>query len=158
MPKGEKLFKHGYSTTKLYLSWNQMIQRCTNPNDASYKNYGGRGITVCNEWINFLTFRFQMRKKYLNAKRKYKGQVISIERINNNDNYCYNNCTFILKSKQSKNRRTVYPCKAINRKTGKEVYGKSQTELARKLNLSTAVISRNVNNKAKARKWIINYI
>lgn len=43
--------KHGMSNTRLFKAWTCMTQRCKNPNDGAYKNYGGRGITVCEEWL-----------------------------------------------------------------------------------------------------------
>jgi len=148
--------KHGYSTTKLYRIWKGLTHRCESPNNESYKNYGGKGIIACKEWSeDFLTFRFQMRKKYLNAKRKYKGEVISIERLNNNKGYYYDNCTFIPRRFQNRNKRNVYPCKATNRKTGKEVYGKNQAELARKINLSKSTIRTAIISKSKLKEWII---
>ena len=148
-------FKHGYSETKLYSSWHHMIYRCTNPNDKNWKDYGDRGITVCKEWNDFLIFRFQMRKKFFDAKNRYKGELISIERIDNNEGYNYKNCIFISHKLQNKNRRTVNPCKAINRKTRKEVYGESQTELAKKLNLTQAMIHLVIKGKSYSKYWII---
>ena len=44
--------KHGLFGTRLYNSWSSMVQRCTNPNNPKYKNYGKRGISICNEWRN----------------------------------------------------------------------------------------------------------
>jgi hypothetical protein len=150
---------HGYSKTKLYWVWCSMKYRCINPKHKSYKDYGGRGITVCNEWLNdFLIFRFQMRKKYLNAKSKYKGKQITIERIDNNKGYYYHNCTFIPKELQAKNRRNVHPIKAIHRKTGEEVYGKNKTELAKKINISDSFICSILHNRYKSKKWIIRPI
>jgi len=153
---GKPRLTHGYSKTKLYKCYNDMIHRCKFPNDKSYKNYGGRGITVCKEWSeDFLTFRFQMRKKYLNAKRKYKGERITIERIDNNKGYYYHNCTFIPRRLQIKNRRNTIPCKAINRKTGKEVYAENQTELAKKINVPMGSLNCWFLKKRRSSKWII---
>lgn len=146
---------HGASTTKLYQKWANMLRRCNNPNDISYKNYGGRGIKVCKEWHNFLIFKFQMRKKYLDTKNKYEGKKISIERINNNDGYYFNNCIFILHKFQNRHRRNIYPVKAINRKTGEEVYKKTQKELAKKINLSYDHVHKVLKGKKRSKEWII---
>jgi len=149
-------FKHGYSRTKLYNTWYDMIRRCTNLNDRAYKYYGGRGITVCKEWSeDFLIFRFQMRKKYLIAKKKYKGEQFSIERINNNKGYYYKNCIFVSHKLQNKNKRNVIPCKATNRKSKKEVYGETKKELAEKIDMSERTVGRAINNKQKTKNWII---
>ena len=151
----DKRFKHGYCYTKLYTTWTGIKKRCNDSNNKSYKNYGGRGITVCPEWNDFLIFRFQMRKKYLDAKNKYKEKLISIERIDNDKGYYYENCIFIPFGLQSKNRRCVYPVKAINRQTGKGVYAENQRELAKKINISKDMINLSVKNKTKLSKWII---
>ena len=49
--------KHGGYKTRLYSIWNKMKQRCFNENNENYKNYGGRGITICEEWMDFNNFR-----------------------------------------------------------------------------------------------------
>jgi hypothetical protein len=49
-------FKHGMRDTSLFDRWAAMIKRCENPNDTSYKNYGARGISVCEEWHSFESF------------------------------------------------------------------------------------------------------
>ena len=154
-PRTKDQGKHFLSNTKLYNTWNLMKYRCNNIKNKSYEDYGGRGIKVCPEWNDFLTFRFQMRKKLIDAKKKYPKEVLSIERIDNDGNYCYDNCAFIPRRLQSKNRRCVKPCKAINRKTGEEVYGKNQLELANKINVSRAMVNHCILGKNISRKWII---
>lgn len=145
---------HGLSDTKLYSVWKSMKERCNNPNNKSYKYYGGRGITICSKWNDFLTFRFQMRKKYFDAKKKYKKEPISIERVYNNGNYCYENCIFTTMKEQSKNKRNIYPIKATNRQTGEEVYEKTKTDLAKKINLTHYMINQIILKK-KSSIWII---
>lgn len=44
--------KHGLSETRIYKTWGNMKQRCYNPNDSKYGSYGGKGITVCDEWLH----------------------------------------------------------------------------------------------------------
>jgi len=146
---------HGLSYSKLYKIWHCMENRCKFKFKKIYKDYGGRGITVCPEWKDFLIFRFQMRKKYLIAKKKYKNESISIERIDNNKGYYYENCTFIPRKLQNKNRRSVYPVKAVNKNTGKGVYAETQIELAKKINLSTSMVSSVIQKKRRSKKWII---
>ena len=51
-----RLTRHGYSGPPLYKCWHAMKRRCTIPKDESYKNYGGRGITVCDEWLDPINF------------------------------------------------------------------------------------------------------
>lgn len=75
-----------------------MIQRCTNPNDKRYKNYGGRGITVCKRWRNSF-------EKFLEDMGEPPTKEHSIDRINNNGNYCKSNCRWVTRKEQNRNKR-----------------------------------------------------
>lgn len=91
--------KHGKSHIKLYYVWQEMKKRCLNPKSKSYKNYGKRGITVCNEWAdNFETFaKWAIRNGY--------KEGLSIDRVNNNGNYEPNNCRWVTSKIQTRNTR-----------------------------------------------------
>lgn len=91
---------HGMSKTRLYTIWNGIKKRCYNPNFENYKHYGGRGIEVCNEWKNdFEVFAsWAMDNGYTDE--------LTIERIDVNKNYCPENCKWITKTEQAKNKRT----------------------------------------------------
>jgi hypothetical protein len=96
----EKKATHKMSHSGTYRSWKSMKARCNNPNSPKYKSYGGRGITVCDRWINsFEDFLEDMGER---PSRKY-----SIERKNNNGNYEPENCIWLLKGKQQRNMRTT---------------------------------------------------
>ena len=87
---------HGLSHTKLFYIWQDMRKRCFNKNHHAYNYYGGRGITVCNEWDNcFLSF-------YEWAISNGYREGLSIDRINNNGNYCPKNCRWVTMKEQSK--------------------------------------------------------
>jgi hypothetical protein len=95
----DNAFKHGHTapkTFKTYHSWDDMIKRCNNPKNKYYKNYGGRGISVCERWLRFENFLEDMGKCP-------KG--LSIDRINNNRNYYKENCRWATTKEQNRNKR-----------------------------------------------------
>lgn len=91
---------HGRSHSKLYSVWKNMRSRCRNSKRNSYKNYGARGIDVCNDW--YTSFESFASWAILSG---YKEGLL-IERINNNSNYCPVNCAWATVREQSLNRRT----------------------------------------------------
>ena len=94
----ERNLKHGASKTIEYSSYLSMIRRCMSKKHCSYKNYGGRGILVCKEWLNsFENFYKDM------GPRPSKNH--SIDRINVNGNYTKENCKWSTRSEQQKNKR-----------------------------------------------------
>lgn len=89
----------GIAEERLYQTWSDMINRCRNPNCDSYKNYGGRGIQVCDEWKK----RYFIFKDWA-MKNGYKDNL-TIERKNVNGHYEPKNCTWIPIEDQYKNKR-----------------------------------------------------
>ena len=90
---------HGLSKHPLYLILNSIIQRCYNKNDKSFKIYGGRGITVCEEWKN----DFKAFYDWAMGNGYKKG--LSIDRIDNDGNYEPSNCRWTTNIIQSRNQR-----------------------------------------------------
>jgi hypothetical protein len=118
--------KHGKSKSPLYGIWLSMKKRCFNQNCKSYKNYGGRGITVCDRWKDsFENFYNDMMQTW------QKG--LSLDRIDNDSNYEPENCRWVTNKEQANNRRTN---KVV------EYQGRSQTltQWAEELNLSPSLL------------------
>ena len=89
---------HGKSKTSEYYAWDNMIQRCVNPNNPEYKNYGGRGISVCEEWRN--SFELFLQDMGLKPKEKF-----SLDRIDNDKGYYKENCRWTNSFTQAINQR-----------------------------------------------------
>ena len=87
---------HGKSNTPTYHVWENMWQRCTNPKGDRYNRYGGRGITVCDDWASFESFIFDMGPR--------PSDKHSIERLDNDGGYSKRNCIWALAAQQSVNR------------------------------------------------------
>lgn len=90
--------KHGGRWTRLYMVWDSMRGRCFTTSNKNYKDYGGRGIMVCEEWNDFSAFR-----DWALANGYKKG--LSIDRINNDGNYEPSNCRWATPHEQRINQR-----------------------------------------------------
>jgi hypothetical protein len=85
---------------RLYIIWRDMKRRCLEKNHASYKNYGGRGIKICEEWYDFIAFR-----KWA-LSNGYQDNL-EIDRINNDGDYTSENCRWVTDYDQIRNRRVT---------------------------------------------------
>ncbi len=89
---------HGCEPKRIYRIWQGILNRCRNRYVKSYRDYGGKGVTVCKKWLEFISFRdWALGNGY--------EDNLTIERINVFGNYEPSNCTWIPKSEQMKNRR-----------------------------------------------------
>jgi len=97
---------HGYTSRRIrrtdanrstYRIWRGIIQRCCDPNCQAFNDYGGRGIHVCEKWREFLGFLDDMGER---------PPKLSIDRINNDGNYCKDNCRWATVKDQQNNKRS----------------------------------------------------
>lgn len=93
--KGNK--KHGMTRTRPYRAWRNMLNRCFDEKNKHYKDYGGRGITVCDKWLEFSGFWSDMKNTY--------KEDLTLDRINNDGNYCGDNCRWATQKEQAANKR-----------------------------------------------------
>lgn len=88
---------HGLSRTRQYKTWCHMKERCDNPNAMYYADYGGRGITYCPQWKDFINFWIDMSSGY--------ADNLELDRIDVNLSYCKENCKWSTESAQAYNQR-----------------------------------------------------
>lgn len=91
--------------TRLYRIWNGIKQRCCNPNREKYKDYGSRGITVCDQWATFIGFYNDVSEAYFAHVAIHGEADTSIDRIDNDKGYCPENCRWSTRKGQRANRR-----------------------------------------------------
>lgn len=90
---------HNMSRSKIYNRWFHMIERCRNPQNANYHNYGGRGITVCEEWKNF--------ENYYNDVGEPPFDGAELDRVDNNKGYSPDNCRWVTRTINVRNSRAA---------------------------------------------------
>lgn len=91
----ERVTKHGMWQTPLFKVWKSMVSRCTNTKNKSYRRYGGRGIRVCDEWLDLHRFVADMEPTYQPG--------LTLDRRNNDGPYCLENCRWATHKEQNRN-------------------------------------------------------
>ena len=123
--------KHGMARSRLYNIWKHMKSRCYNPNIKNYKDYGGRGISICNEWVeNFECF-------YTWAIKNGYSEELSIDRIDVNGNYSPSNCRWTDRVGQQNNKRN----NRILEYGGEKM---TMAQLSRKFGISRSKIEKSI--------------
>lgn len=123
--KGEAKATHGARNTRAYYAWSAMKQRCFNPNHAAYHNYGGRGITVCEAWMDFNNFLRDMGQPPTRAE---------LDRTDNEKGYSPENCKWVTKKQNANNRRTNVVMDGLTLTQAAEISGHSVQVISWRLN------------------------
>lgn len=92
--------KHGMAESLAYKRWESIKQRCFNPSNPSYRNYGGRGVTMCDEWVSSF-------EAFYAHVGECPGPGLSLDRIDNDGNYEPGNVRWATGSTQQLNRRSI---------------------------------------------------
>jgi len=138
-----------HKTTKLCGVWQSMKQRVLNPHSPSYHNYGGRGITICDKWMNYIPF------KAWALSHGYK-EGLTIERINNDLGYYPENCCFMPKRLNNLNRRRRSSYGICGFMTKYGIYYKVLIRLNNKIHYNKG--SRDYNIALKLRDELVEFL
>jgi len=144
----ERATKHGFTRTRFYQIWKGMRQRCLNPNNPSYKIYGGREIGIYREWGEFAAFKKDMHESYLKHVEKFGEKNTTIDRTDGSKSYSPENYRWATYMVQGSNTRQNTLLTFGNE-------SKYLSEWARKVGIQHQTISRRLKDKNKTIKEIL---
>lgn len=142
--KGLPRRTHGQSRTKLYQVWAMMKSRCHNPRHPQFLYWGGRGIRVCQKWMEFPAFESW-------ARQHGYGPGLYLDRLRNSEGYCPENCAWVTPQKSGANRRTTKltfgNVEEIKRRC-------SEGELQKNVAVHFGVARNTVSNIVTGKRWV----
>ena len=132
---------HGMTNTNEYRVWDAMVRRCLNKKHHAFKDYGGRGITVCDKWLKFEGFFEDMGNQ---------PQNMQLERVDNSLGYFKENCKWTTVTEQARNRRST----KLNLDQVKSIKELIASGVAQELIASQFGVSRsNIGHIAQGATW-----
>jgi hypothetical protein len=134
---------HGLRKDARYVIWNNIVNRCTNPSNNGFKNYGARGISVCKEWETFDGFMgWEKFNQYLPG--------LEIDRIDNNSGYSPQNCRWVTRQENAQNtRRTKLNPQSVIEIRSLYKRGFSKVEIAKQFGVGPTI----VHGILRGKKW-----
>ncbi len=149
MHSGQMNRKHGLSNDRAYWVWAKIKRRCTDPKSREYPSYGGRGIAICEEWLNPENFvKWCYASGYDSTAPK---GVCTLDRIDVNGNYEPSNCRWLTNQEQQNNRRDNVVA---------EYKGRKQTaaQWSRELNVPYNTIRQCIKSGKSIEQFLIDYV
>lgn len=140
---------------RFYAIWGDMKYRCNNPNCKKYNLYGGRGIKVCNEWMNYQNFYNDMWESYQEHCKQFGVKDTTLDRIDSNKGYSIENCRWATNKEQRINVRNKKSYVAININTKEEFIFNNLTDFCKEHGFTRQRATECISGKYKQHKGYI---
>ena len=159
--KGKRI-KSNPMYRKPYQTWKNMIERCYNPKNPYYKNYGAKGITVCDRWKKFDNFLYDYDKIKGFSEEIFTRSDIFLDKDGselNNTQYNLENCEFVdIATSNKRKQHQMKRFKVFDTKTGQESVFTSQSECSRKFCIPQSRISEALREKNGQKRKYKNFL